>query len=206
VRGACTFVFAAVLLIVRTFVNHTTMRLLSAVIVATALMLPLHAASPILQIPVEDIDGRAATLAAHEGRVLLIVNVASKCGYTSQYAGLEALYLKYKDRGLVVLGFPCNQFGNQESGSLADIKAFCTETYGVTFPMYAKVEVNGAQRHPLYAALAGEGSPFPGDVGWNFTKFLVGRDGKVVGRFASGVKPDAAELVASIEQALGTGG
>ncbi|MBE2216462.1 MAG: glutathione peroxidase [Opitutaceae bacterium] len=163
----------------------------------------LHASSPILQTQVEDIEGRGGTLAAYEGKVMLIVNVASHCGYTPQYAGLEALYLKYKDRGLVVLGFPCNQFGAQESGTLEEIKSFCTANYGVTFPLFAKIEVNGPGRHPLYAALAGDGSPFPGDIGWNFTKFLVDRDGRVAGRFASGVKPDASELVAAIEKALG---
>ena len=179
------------------------MRLASSLLAGFFLAVSLHASSPLLQVAVDDIDGHATTLATYEGKVLLIVNVASKCGYTSQYAGLEALHDKYKDRGLVVLGFPCNQFGGQEPGSLADIKSFCSDTYGVTFPMFSKVDVNGPQRHPLYRALAGPASPFPGDVGWNFTKFLVGRDGTVVGRFASGVTPDAAELVAAVEAALG---
>src|SRR5690606_37361773 len=100
-------------------------------------------------------------------------NVASKCGYTRQYEGLEALYDKYGDKGLVVLGFPCNQFKNQEPGSEADIKEFCSLTYGATFPLYSKIEVNGPDRHPLYQKLAGESSPFPGDISWNFNKFLV---------------------------------
>ena len=159
-------------------------------------------ARPIFDVSVNNIDGQSTTLAPYRGGVLLIVNVASACGYTGQYEGLQALYAKYQKRGLTVLGFPCNQFGGQESGSNAEIKEFCSANFHVTFPMFAKIAVNGAQRHPLYAALAGSGAAFPGDISWNFNKFLVGRDGKVVARFDSGAEPDSASLVAAIEAAL----
>lgn len=156
----------------------------------------------IFEVSLKDIDGQTTTLAPYRGRVLLIVNVASACGYTGQYEGLQALYAKYQKRGLTVLGFPCNQFGGQESGSEAEIKEFCSANFHVTFPMFAKIAVNGAQRHPLYAALAGSGAAFPGDISWNFNKFLVGRDGKVIARFDSGTEPDSAACVKAIEAAL----
>jgi glutathione peroxidase len=162
----------------------------------------LHAAESLYDIPLKDIDGKDTTLKTYQGKVLLIVNVASKCGFTKQYTGLEAIYKKYEAQGLVVCGFPCNQFGGQEPGTEADIKAFCTSKYSVTFPMFSKLEVNGAKRHPLYVALAGKESPFPGDIKWNFNKFLVGKDGKIIGRFDSKVKPDAEELTKAIEAAL----
>ena len=143
-------------------------------------------------IEVTTIDGRRRTLAGYRGKVLLIVNVASRCGFTPQYEGLEALYRRHKDRGLVVLGFPCDQFGNQEPGDEAEIRKFCSTTYGVTFPMFAKVEVNGANTHPLYQHLK---SAKPGLLGseaikWNFTKFLVGRDGAVLERYAPKDTPE----------------
>src|SRR5580765_924887 len=148
-------------------------------------------------IKVKDIDGKDTTMGAYKGKVMLIVNVASKCGYTPQYKGLEALYKKYKDKGLVVLGFPCNQFGKQEPGSNAEIKEFCTKKYDVTFPMFDKLEVKGENQHPLYKELSGKDAPFPGDVKWNFGKFLVGRDGKIVKRFEPGVKPESPEVVSA---------
>ena len=160
------------------------------------------AQQPIDKIPVKDIDHKATTLGAYQGKVRLVVNVASKCGYTKQYAGLEAIYEKYKDQGFVVLGFPCNQFGGQEPGTPAEIKEFCSLKYNVTFPLFDKIEVNGPQRHPLYAALAGTESPFPGDIAWNFTKFLIGRDGKIVKRFESKAAPESPEVIAAIEAAL----
>jgi glutathione peroxidase len=163
--------------------------------------LALHAAS-LYDIPVKDIDGKPTTLDAYKGKVLLIVNVASKCGFTPQYAALEATYKKYADKGFVILGFPCNQFGGQEPGSDAEIKQFCTSKYDVTFPMFDKIEVNGPDRHPLYVQLAGESSPFPGNIGWNFTKFLIGKDGQILKRFDSKTKPDSPEVVAAIETAL----
>ena len=153
-------------------------------------------------IKVKDIDGKDAALGDYKGKVLLIVNVASECGYTTQYAGLEELFKKYAAKGLTVLGFPCNQFGGQEPGSNADIKKFCAANFRVTFPLFAKIEVNGANRHPLYAALAGKASPVPGNVKWNFEKFLIGRDGKVVARFGAGAEPDSPEVIQTIEKAL----
>lgn len=159
-------------------------------------------AESLYEIAVKDIDGRPGTLAPYRGRVLLIVNVASACGYTPQYQGLQALFQKYEKRGLTVLGFPCNQFGAQESGSNTEIKEFCSVNFHVTFPMFDKIEVNGPRRHPLYARLAGKDSPAAGDVGWNFTKFLVGRDGRILRRFDSDVEPESPEVVKAIEAAL----
>ncbi len=160
------------------------------------------AADSLYSIPLKDIDGKNATLQPYAGKVLLVVNVASECGFTPQYTALEAAYQKYSAQGLVVAGFPCNQFGAQEPGTDAEIKQFCTSKYSVTFPMFDKLEVNGANRHPLYLALAGKDSPFPGDIQWNFTKFLIGRDGKIVARFDSKVKPDSPEVTQAIETAL----
>lgn len=159
-------------------------------------------AGSIYDIKLKNIDGKDTTLAAHKGKVLLIVNVASKCGYTKQYAGLEALYQKYKDQGLVVLGFPCNQFGGQEPGTNEEIKQFCSSKYSVTFPLYDKLEVNGANRHPLYDFLAGEKSPFPGDIKWNFGKFVISRDGKIAKRFGSSTAPESEDLTKEIQAAL----
>jgi len=156
----------------------------------------------IYDIKLETIDGQETTLEPHKGKVMLIVNVASKCGYTSQYDGLEALYRKYKDQGVVVLGFPCNQFGSQEPGSEEEIQNFCRVNFGVTFPMFSKINVNGEETHPLYRYLKTEQ---PGILGteaikWNFTKFLVDKEGKVVERFGSSTKPS--ELESSIEALL----
>lgn len=161
-----------------------------------------HAQS-LFDIPLKDIDGKETSLVHYRGGVLLIVNVASACGYTSQYEGLQALYAKYQKLGLTVLGFPCNQFGGQEAGSNAEIKEFCSANFHVSFPLFAKIAVNGAQRHPLYSALAGSGAAFPGDISWNFNKFLVGRDGQVIARFESGAEPDSAAVVKAIEAAIG---
>jgi glutathione peroxidase len=161
-----------------------------------------QAADSIYHISLTDIDGKSTSLKAFKGKVLLIVNVASRCGYTPQYAGLEALQKKYKDQGFTVLGFPCNQFGSQEPGTKEEIKQFCSSKYQVTFPLSDKIEVNGPNRHPLYVLLAGGGSPFPGDIKWNFSKFLIGRDGKVLKRFESKVKPDSAELTQAVESAI----
>jgi glutathione peroxidase len=160
------------------------------------------AAESLYDIPLKDIDGKDATLKPYAGKVLLVVNVASKCGFTPQYTALEAIYQKYQSQGLVVCGFPCNQFGEQEPGTDVEIKQFCTSKYNVTFPMFDKLEVNGANRHPLYVTLAGADSPFPGNIKWNFTKFLIGRDGKILNRFDSKVKPDSEEVTRAIEAAL----
>jgi glutathione peroxidase len=174
-----------------------------SVIASLALMATLSlGATSLYEIPVKDIDGKSTSLNAYKGKVMLIVNVASHCGYTPQYDGLEATYEKYKAKGFAVLGFPCNQFGGQEPGTNEEIKQFCSSKYHVTFPMYDKIDVNGANRHPLYVELAGEKSPFPGDIKWNFGKFLIGKDGKILKRFDSKVKPDSPEMTEAIESAL----
>ncbi len=157
------------------------------------------AASSIHEFTLKTIDGQPAPLKQFQGKVVLVVNVASRCGYTPQYEGLEKLYRKYKDRGFVIVGVPANNFGGQEPGTDAEIKEFCTRNYGVTFPMMSKVSVKGADMTPLYQYLT---SAAGGDVKWNFTKFLVGKDGKVIARFEPGVKPESAELAAAIEKAL----
>jgi len=159
-------------------------------------------AGSVHQYTVKDIEGKDRSLKSYQGKVLLIVNVASRCGYTPQYKNLEAVYEKYKDKGFVVLGFPCNQFGGQEPGTDEEIKEFCSSKYNVTFPLFDKIEVNGPNRHPLYTALAGNDSPFPGDIKWNFHKFLIGKDGKILKRFDSKVTPDSPEVTKEIEAAL----
>lgn len=158
--------------------------------------------STIYDFKLTTINGEDTTLEPYKGKVLLIVNVASKCGYTPQYDGLETLYTKYKDKGLMVLGFPCNQFGSQEPGSEAEIQNFCRVNFGVTFPMFSKINVNGENTHPLYQYLK---SQKPGLLGtesikWNFTKFLVDNEGKVIERFGSSTKPK--ELEERIEALL----
>lgn len=162
-------------------------------------------AESVFDFEAETLDGRAMNLSEFAGKVLLIVNTASQCGFTPQYAGLEKLYRTYKDRGLEVLGFPCNQFGAQEPGSAAEIGAFCDRNYGVTFPMFAKIDVNGGSAHPLYRFLKKERPGLLGPLGggaikWNFTKFLVDRGGKVVARFASTTKPEG--LAKEVEKLL----
>ena len=151
---------------------------------------------------VKTIQGEETTLEEYKGKVLLIVNVASKCGFTSQYDGLEALYQKYKDKGLVVLGFPCNQFGSQEPGTEEEIQNFCRVNFGVTFPMFSKLNVNGDDTHQLYVYLKSEQPGFLGSemIKWNFTKFLVNTNGRVVERFGSSTKPK--ELEEDIEKLL----
>jgi glutathione peroxidase len=175
--------------------------LLLAGLLAASLM-PISAAS-LYDIPLKDIQGKSTSLQSYQGKVLLIVNVASECGYTRQYKPLEALHRKYKDQGLLVLGFPSNDFGGQEPGSNEQIQQFCKSKFDVTFPLFDKVKVkSGPNQHPLYAALAGSASPFPGDVKWNFGKFLVGRDGKILARFGSADEPDSPKVTQAIEAAL----
>jgi len=159
-----------------------------------------RAASPLAG-EMKAIDGKPVDLAAYQGKVVLVVNVASRCGYTGQYAGLQKLYDSYKDKGFVILGFPANDFGAQEPGSDAEIAQFCSSKYSVTFPMFSKVTVKGPGKPPLYAAILAAAQP-SSDVAWNFEKFLIGKDGTVLGRFKSGVRPDAAELTQAIEAAL----
>lgn len=177
----------------------------------------------IYDIPLTRLSGEPATLGAYRGQVLLIVNVASKCGLTPQYAGLESLYRRQREKGLQVLGFPCNDFAAQEPGSEAEIRSFCDTHYDVTFPLFAKLRINSAPRHPLYAALIAavpqalpSGSdtlrntlaqhkllpPEPSDVMWNFEKFLVGRDGRVLARFAPDVSAEDPALLAAVASAL----
>lgn len=151
------------------------------------------------------IDGADKPLRDFAGKALLVVNVASKCGLTPQYKALEQLYRTYKDRGLEVLGFPCNQFGAQEPGTEADIKLFCSTKYDVTFPMFAKLDVNGPGAHPLYAHLTSQATKpdGAGDITWNFAKFLVGKDGRVIARFSPKEDPSGATIKSAIESALG---
>jgi glutathione peroxidase len=158
-------------------------------------------ANDLYDIELRHIDGRDTTLREYAGDVLLAVNVASECGLTPQYAGLEKLYEQKGGRGLRVLGFPCNQFGAQEPGTNEQIAQFCTTRFNVTFPLFDKLEVNGPGRHPLYQALT---AAEPGDITWNFEKFLIDRNGKVVGRFAPGVEPEDPALLEAIDDALGS--
>ena len=151
---------------------------------------------------VNDIDGQPLPLSRFDGKAVLLVNVASKCGLTPQYEGLEALWREGKDMGLVVVGLPCNQFGAQEPGTPKQIKEFCSLSYDVSFPITEKIEVNGPGRHPLYQWLAGPGAKFPGDIRWNFEKFLIGRDGQVRERFAPDTTPEDAGLKSAIAAAL----
>jgi glutathione peroxidase len=158
-----------------------------------------------LETEMETLDGQKVNLAVkYKGKVVLLVNVASKCGYTPQYKALEALHEKYGTEGLAVVGVPCNQFGNQEPGTAEEIAEFCTKNYGVTFDMLAKVDVKGKESAPLYKHITSKKTnpEFAGTVGWNFEKFLFNRDGKVVARFKSKVKPDSAELIDAIEKEL----
>lgn len=152
-----------------------------------------------LNFTVKSLDGKEVDLSKYQGKVLMVVNVASKCGLTPQYNELQALHKKYAEQGLAILGFPCNQFGKQEPGTNEEILSFCSTKYNVTFPMFDKLEVNGPGRHPLYKTLIGEGGK---DIGWNFGKFLVGRDGKVIARFEPRTAPDAPEVIKAIETAL----
>ena len=163
---------------------------------------PTNAPTTAWDFTAQGLEGQPAPLAAWRGKVLLVVNTASQCGFTPQYGGLEALWKKYGDRGLVVLGFPCNQFGGQEPGDSKEIASFCALTYDISFPMMSKIDVNGAGTHPLYAWLKHQKRGLLGSesVKWNFTKFLVGREGEVIGRYSPTVEPKALER--AIEAAL----
>jgi glutathione peroxidase len=163
----------------------------------------LFAGSGVYSFTLNSIDGKPSPLADYKGKVVMLVNVASKCGYTPQYSALEAVYEKYKDQGFVILGFPANNFGAQEPGTNEEIKTFCTRKYSVSFPMYSKISVKGNDQAPLYAYLTKETGPgITGEIKWNFTKFLVDRDGKVVQRFEPAVTPDSQEVTAAIEKQL----
>jgi glutathione peroxidase len=164
----------------------------------------LFGASGVLDFTLNSLDGKPAPLADYRGKVVLIVNVASKCGYTPQYTGLEKIYEKYKDQGFVILGFPANNFGGQEPGTNEEIKTFCSSKYQVTFPMYSKVSVKGADSTPLYQFLTDKQSnpATAGEIKWNFTKFLVDRNGKVIARFEPAITPESADVTGAIEKAL----
>jgi glutathione peroxidase len=164
----------------------------------------LFGASSVYEFSMNSIDGKPLPLASFKGKVMLIVNVASKCGFTPQYEGLEGVYEKYKEQGFVIVGFPANNFMAQEPGTNEEIKTFCSTKYNVKFPLYAKISVKGEDKAPLYQFLtdAGANPKTGGEIKWNFTKFLVDRDGKVVARFESAVKPDSPDVIAAIEKAL----
>ena len=174
--------------------------LLTALLTATA----AFAASGVHEFTLASINGTPTPLANYKGKVMLIVNVASQCGYTYQYEGLQALYVKYKDQGLVVAGFPANNFGGQEPGSNAEIGAFCKSKFGVTFPMFSKISVAGNDKAPLYQFLTDKAAhpKTGGEIPWNFTKYLVDRNGKVLARFDAPVEPGSKELTSAIEAAL----
>ena len=165
---------------------------------------PVTDSTSIYDVPLRTIDGEATSLAEHKGKVLLLVNVASKCGLTPQYEGLERLHETYRDRGFAVLGFPSNQFAGQEPGTSEEIKTFCSMTYGVTFPLFEKIDVNGDERHPLYEQLTqvpdAEGKD--GDIAWNFEKFLIDPSGEIVARFRPLVEPESDEVVNAVEAVL----
>jgi glutathione peroxidase len=165
-------------------------------------LLMTASAKSIYEHDLKSIDGESTTLAEHKGKVILMVNVASRCGFTRQYKGLEELYDKYKAKGLVICGFPCNQFGGQEPGSESEIKEFCSSKFGVSFPMYSKIDVNGPNRHPIYKEIIGEDGPLKGNIKWNFGKILVGKDGKPIDRFGSMTSPSSKKLIQAIEEAL----
>jgi glutathione peroxidase len=158
----------------------------------------------IYDVPVRTLHGNPASLRDYEGKVLLVVNVASKCGLTPQYTALEKLHEQFRDRGLAVVGFPCNQFGGQEPGTAGEIAEFCSATYGVTFPMFEKIEVNGPGRHAIYTSLtsAPDADGEAGDIQWNFEKFLLRPDGTVAARFRPRTEPDSPEVLAAIESVL----
>ncbi len=160
--------------------------------------------SSVLQIKAESIDSETVKLGDYQGDVLLIVNTASRCGYTPQYAGLQDIYEKYQERGFKVLAFPSNDFGRQEPGNDAQIKQFCTENYDVSFPLFSKIVVKGSDKHPLYQFLTSKqaNGSFGGEIRWNFTKFLVNRKGEIVGRFEPNVDPESPQLTSAIETAL----
>ncbi len=175
---------------------------LTTTLLAAAALSAADAPKSVYDVPLKDIDGKDTSLKAYQGKVMLIVNVASQCGNTPQYTQLEQLNQEFGKHGLAVLGFPCNDFGKQEPGTNEEIKTFCSKQYKVTFPMFDKVTCKGADKSPLYQVLSGPESPYPGDVKWNFGKFLVGKDGKILKRFEPKVKPDAPEVVEAIKEAL----
>jgi len=174
------------------------------VLIALLGMSAMAAEKNVYDFTLNSIDGQPTPLSNFKGKVMLLVNVASRCGFTPQYSGLESLYEKYKDRGFVIVGIPANNFGGQEPGTNQEIKSFCTAKYHVSFPMMAKVSVKGSDITPLYAFLTDKNlhPETGGDIGWNFTKFLVGPDGKVIARFDSKVEPESPEVTSAVEKSL----
>ncbi len=172
---------------------------LSCLVLMTQLAL---ADSGLYGVPLKDIDKKETSLKKFEGKVLLVVNVASQCGLTPQYKALEKLHRQYASKGFSVVGFPCNDFGSQEPGTNEEIKTFCSTKYDVSFPLFDKLHVKGSEQHPLYAKLTGKDSPFPGDIQWNFGKFLIGKHGEILKRFEPRTTPDDPEVARAIEAAL----
>lgn len=175
------------------FINHTS---------ANKNQSEVRMNGDISKITVKDIDGKLVKLSDYSGKVLLIVNVASKCGYTKQYAGLEQIYREYKDKGFEILAFPCNQFGGQEPGTNEEIKDFCSTKFDVTFKLFDKIDVNGKDQSALYKILTDNEITGKADIKWNFEKFLVGKDGKIIERYTSKVEPTSEELTSAIEKEL----
>ena len=171
-------------------------------LLASLVLFATAAAADLTIIPFKTISGKETSLAEYKGKVVLVVNTASKCGLTPQYEKLEAIYDKYKKKDFVIVAFPCNDFGNQEPGTGEEIQEFCKDNYTVSFPLMEKVHVKGAEQHPLYTALTGKDGAFPGDVTWNFGKFLIGKDGKPLARFEPKTTPDSPEVTEAIEKAL----
>ncbi|MGB6221728.1 glutathione peroxidase [Haloferula sp.] len=175
------------------------MKLLCTLFSATTL---IAAAADLTEIPFKTIKDEDSSLADYQGKVVLVVNTASKCGLTKQYEGLESLYQKYKSKDFVVIAFPCNDFNGQEPGTAKEIQKFCKTKFDVSFPLMAKIHVKGESQHPLYTALTGPEGAFPGDVKWNFGKFLIGKNGEPIARFEPKQTPESPEVVAAIENAL----
>lgn len=176
--------------------------MLHRIIIPAFIMAANVFAADLTAIPFADAAGKTTSLKDYQGKVVLVVNVASKCGLTKQYGALEALYKKHKDEDFVVLGFPCNDFGNQEPGTIEEIQTFCKTSFDVSFPLMGKVSVKGKDQHKLYEALTGKDGIFPGDVRWNFGKFLIGKDGKAIARFEPTIMPDSKELTSAVEKAI----
>lgn len=177
--------------------------MLHRILIPTILLTASAFATDISNIPFKTAEGKETRLSAYSGKVILLVNVASKCGFTKQYTGLQKLYEDHREKGLVIIGFPCNNFGGQEPGTIAEIQDFCSTKFNVTFPIMDKIDVKGENQHPLYTALTGKDGAFPGDIKWNFGKIMIGKDGKPLARFDSSTKPESKELADAIIAALG---
>lgn len=177
--------------------------MLHRILIPTILLTASAFATDISNIPFKTAEGKETRLSAYSGKVILLVNVASKCGFTKQYTGLQKLYEDHREKGLVIIGFPCNNFGGQEPGTIAEIQDFCSTKFNVTFPIMDKIDVKGENQHPLYTTLTGKDGAFPGDIKWNFGKILIGKDGKPLARFDSSTKPESKELADAIIAALG---